>query len=237
MQSQTTDTDALPHRWRNLLPLTGLTRDQVHSACAVARHTLPPRPRRPRSLPPPVRVLLVLIHLRTNLTTRARAVLFATSQSTVDRIIHHLVPVLADALRPAPDTSAHPWIIDGTLIPIHDQSLPRHQQELPAQRQHPDHHRRPPPNRDHGRSGLARQPRATSSPPAQPSHTCSPEHTRSSATAATAESTPSPAPAAASPDASSATITTAHTGVSAPESNTSSPGSNTGKSSTMPPAR
>jgi Helix-turn-helix of DDE superfamily endonuclease len=65
----------------------------------------------------PVRVLLVLIHLRTNLTTRALAALFHTSQSTVDRTIHHLVPVLADALGPGPDdTSTHPWIIDGTLI-------------------------------------------------------------------------------------------------------------------------
>jgi hypothetical protein len=65
----------------------------------------------------------VLIHLRTNLTTRALAALFHTSQSAVDRTIHHLVPVLAHALRPAPDTSNHPWIIDGTLIPVHDQSI------------------------------------------------------------------------------------------------------------------
>jgi hypothetical protein len=73
-------------------------------------------------LPLPVRVLPVLIHPRTNLTTRALAALFHTSQS-VDRIVHHLVPVLARALRPAPDTSTHPWIIDDTLIPVHDQSI------------------------------------------------------------------------------------------------------------------
>lgn len=42
---------------------------------------------------------------------------------TVDRTIHHLVPVLAKALRPAPDACAHPWSIDGTLIPVHDQSI------------------------------------------------------------------------------------------------------------------
>jgi hypothetical protein len=41
----------------------------------------------------------------------------------VDRIIHHLVPVLAHTLRPAPDTSNHPWIIDATLIPVHRQSI------------------------------------------------------------------------------------------------------------------
>ena len=65
----------------------------------------------------------MLIHLRTNLTTRALAALFDTSQSAVDRTIHHLVPVLARALRPAPDNSNHPWIIDATLIPVHDQSI------------------------------------------------------------------------------------------------------------------
>jgi Helix-turn-helix of DDE superfamily endonuclease len=66
---------------------------------------------------------LVLVRLRTNLTTRALAALFHTSQSTVDRIIHHLVPVLARSLRPNPDQHRRPWIIDGTLIPVHDQTI------------------------------------------------------------------------------------------------------------------
>jgi hypothetical protein len=65
----------------------------------------------------------VLIHLRANLTTRALAALFGTSQSTDDRVIHHLVPILACSLQPEPDDSKHPWIIDGTLIPVHDQSI------------------------------------------------------------------------------------------------------------------
>ncbi|MDM3929832.1 transposase family protein [Mycobacterium intracellulare] len=124
MQPHSTDTDPLPHRWRNLLPLTGLTRAQVQAVCTtITDQRLPPHSGRPWGLPLAARVLLVLIHLRTNLTTRALAALFHTSQSTVDRVIHHLVPVLAGALRPAPDDSAHPWIIDGTLIPVHDQSI------------------------------------------------------------------------------------------------------------------
>lgn len=113
----------LQHRWRNLLPLTGLTQGQVHIVCTLAQRRLPPTPGRPRALPLPVRVLLVLIQLRTNPTTPALAALFHTSQSSVDRIIHHLVPVLARALRPAPDNTTQPWIIDGTLIPVHDQSI------------------------------------------------------------------------------------------------------------------
>jgi hypothetical protein len=68
-------------------------------------------------------VLLVLIHLRTNLTTRALAALFHTSQSTVHRIIGHLVPVLAQPLQPDLTRNAGAWIIDGTLIPVHHQSI------------------------------------------------------------------------------------------------------------------
>lgn len=71
---------------------------------------------------PPARLLLVLTRVRTN-PTQGLAALFRTSQSTVDRSVHHLIPVLAGALRPAPDDSAHPWIVDGTLIPVHDQSI------------------------------------------------------------------------------------------------------------------
>jgi Helix-turn-helix of DDE superfamily endonuclease len=109
MQSQSTDIDALPHRWPNLLPLTGLTRVQVRTVYTMARQPLAPRTGRPWSMPLPVRLLLVLIHLPTNPTTRALAALFHTSQSTVDPVIHHLVPVLADVSRPAPhDTNTHP---------------------------------------------------------------------------------------------------------------------------------
>ena len=75
-------------------------------------------------MPLPVRVLLLLIHLPTNLTTRALAALFNTSQSTVDRVIAHLVPVLANAIGPdIHDSGGGPWIIDGTLIPAHDPSI------------------------------------------------------------------------------------------------------------------
>jgi hypothetical protein len=123
MKPSPTDTDGLPHRYRNLAALTGLNSSQFRVVCAAAQQRLPTTPRRRWSLPLAARVLLVLIHLHTNLTTRALAALFATSQSTVDRIIHHLVPVIAQELQPIQDRSANPWIIDGTLIPEHDQSI------------------------------------------------------------------------------------------------------------------
>jgi hypothetical protein len=50
----------------------------------------------------------------------ALAALFDTSQSAVNRVLHHLVPMLARALRPIPSDSNQPWIIDGTLIPVRD---------------------------------------------------------------------------------------------------------------------
>lgn len=129
MQSQSTDIEGLPRRYRTWLPLSGLTAHQFGHVLALVGHTIvSPACGRPCGPPLPIRLLLVLIHLRTNLTTRALAAQFNTSQSTIDRIIHHLIPVLADALRP---TSAcddacdddRPWIIDGTLIPVHDQSM------------------------------------------------------------------------------------------------------------------
>jgi hypothetical protein len=123
MKPLATDNNPLPHRYRHLLPLSGLTRVQIQTVCTIAQQCSPPRRGRSWSLPLPARVLLVLIHLRTNLTTRALAALFSTSQSTVDRIIHHLVPALADGLRPTPANSTHPWIIDATLIPVHDQAI------------------------------------------------------------------------------------------------------------------
>ena len=124
MQSQSTDIDRLPHGRRNLLPLTGLTRVQVPAVYTMAQQPLAPRTTRPCSMPLPVPLLLVLIHLPTNLTTRALAALFHTSPSTLDRVIHHLLPAPADLSRPVPDdTNTHPWIIDATPIAAHDQSI------------------------------------------------------------------------------------------------------------------
>jgi hypothetical protein len=100
MQAQGTDIDPL-HRWRTLVPLTGLARVQIQAVCTVAQQRLPPRPGRPWSMPLPVRVLPVLIHLRTNLTTRALAARFT---QPIDSGPRHSAPGAGIGSRTAPRT-------------------------------------------------------------------------------------------------------------------------------------
>ena len=122
MKPSPTDINPLPHRWPNLLPLTGLTTSQVNTVCVLARSRVR------RVLHGPGACLWrsgcwgadPSAHQP---TTRALAARFHTSQSTVDRIIHHRVPILARALQPNPDRHDRPPIIDATLIPMQDQSI------------------------------------------------------------------------------------------------------------------
>jgi hypothetical protein len=158
MKPPPTDTDGVPHRYPKLAALTGPSPSHVRTVCAAAQQQLSTTLGRPWNLPPAARALPVLIHLRTNLTTRALAALFGTSQSTVDRAIHHLMPILARSLQPEPDHSKHPWIIDGTPDPGARSADHRHQQELPPPCQHPDHHLRSPAPSGCRQPMLARQP-------------------------------------------------------------------------------
>lgn len=73
-------------------------------------------------MPLPVRVLLVLIHLPTNLSTRAlaRSSTLANRPSTGSPSGSRCCPLLADAQAQSPS-----WVltIDGTRVPVHDQSI------------------------------------------------------------------------------------------------------------------
>jgi hypothetical protein len=117
---------------------------------------LPPPPGRRWGLALPVRVLLVMTHLRSNLTARGLAALFGTSQCAVDRIIDHFVPVPAQQLRPATDTSHHPPIIDDTLIPVHEQSITAISTNYRRSINTPDHHLLAPASRAGSQPMLAR---------------------------------------------------------------------------------
>jgi len=123
MLNPTPDNPALPAKLRPFIPLTGLNDHEFTTLVRIVDSVLIPVRGRPWSLSLPVRILLVTVALRTNITTRAIAVLFTTSQSTADRIIRHLTPVIAKALRPEPSPRDEGmWLIDGTLIPVHDQT-------------------------------------------------------------------------------------------------------------------
>ncbi len=105
-----------------MIPLTGMTVAQFWHVVRFIQHRHPQRhrqPGRPWGLPLPLRVLLVLVALRTNLTERALAALFGISQASVNRTITGLLPTLA-ALLPDPTAENNVWLVDGTLIPVHD---------------------------------------------------------------------------------------------------------------------
>jgi hypothetical protein len=75
---------------------------------------------RPWSLAFGDRVLLVVLGYRTNLTMEQLAALSATTDSTVHRVTA-LAPHLAALLGPPPTDRRELWLVDGTLIPVHDQ--------------------------------------------------------------------------------------------------------------------
>lgn len=69
------------------------------------------------------RVLLVLVALRTNLTERALAAIFGISQSTAHRANRDLMTTIADLFVPGQFGNGDTLILDGTLIPVHDQAI------------------------------------------------------------------------------------------------------------------
>lgn len=106
---------------RDLVVLTGLSAEQVGRAAAAIK---PPEKTlgRPHALTHLRRVLVVLVWLRTNLTERGLAVIFGVSQPTVSRIIDDLLPLLAGAHENVMPAGPEHVFLDGTLIPVHDQS-------------------------------------------------------------------------------------------------------------------
>lgn len=70
------------------------------------------------------RVIVTCTSLRTNLTLRELAALFAMSASQVHRILADLVPRLAALLpRTTPRDLRRTWILDGTLVPTRDHTM------------------------------------------------------------------------------------------------------------------
>ena len=188
MKPSPTDSDPLPHRCPKLLPLTGLTASQIHTLNTLTRHRQPPLPvGRPWGLPLPTHGSCSFSSICEQTQQPGRwPPCFGTSQSAVDPIIHHLVPVLARRCDPIPTTAPTRRSSTAPRSQVHYQSITTISQELSAQHQHPDHHLLTPAPRSRRRLLLARQPQSTSSSPARPQPTSSPASATSSATVATA---------------------------------------------------
>ena len=69
------------------------------------------------------RALLALVALRTNLTERALAAIFGISQSTAHQAIRDLLAATSDLFVPGQFGNSDNLILNGTLIPVHDQAI------------------------------------------------------------------------------------------------------------------
>jgi len=101
-------------RW---LVLAALDHHQLTTV--LARIATEPRRGRPWSRSLEQRVVIVCIALRTNLTMRELAALFAISKSAVHRIIARCTPLLATMIA-SPRDRRESWVVDGTLVPTRD---------------------------------------------------------------------------------------------------------------------
>jgi Transposase DDE domain/Helix-turn-helix of DDE superfamily endonuclease len=102
----------------------GLSSQQLAGLASRLRSTQQPRRGRDWALPLQRRVGLVCAALRTNLTLRELAAVFAISKSQVHRVVADLTPQLAALMTP-PRINRHTWIVDGTLIPTRDHTVAR----------------------------------------------------------------------------------------------------------------
>ncbi|WP_432505625.1 transposase family protein [Kineococcus arenarius] len=117
-------------RWQQLSVLTGLSERalaELTGRIANSTSTSPQRRQRgrPRTLPPAQRILLIAAALRTNLTTRQLAAVFDLTRSMVQRVVTDITPRLAalDLAGPTAHGRRCVAVLDGTLIPVHDQTL------------------------------------------------------------------------------------------------------------------
>ncbi|MGW2933353.1 transposase [Streptomyces sp. NPDC001156] len=65
-------------------------------------------------------MLLLVLAYRTNLTMQQLGTPFAISDSAVHPVVDRLTEPLAELLGPPPTDHWELWVIDGTLIPVHD---------------------------------------------------------------------------------------------------------------------
>ncbi|MFD7275431.1 transposase [Streptomyces mirabilis] len=94
----------------------------LHSCVYVLPTAQPPNFERgrPWALPFADRVLLIVLAYRTNLTMQQLGTLLGVSHAAA-HVVARLAQPLAELLGPPPTDRRELWIVDGTLIPVHDQ--------------------------------------------------------------------------------------------------------------------
>ena len=102
------------------MTLTGLGAAQF--AVVIDQVRAPQRSRgRPWALPLDRRIAIACAALRTNLTVRELAAVYAISRSMAHRIVVDMTARLAGSLAATVDLDRrHSWIVDGTLVPTRD---------------------------------------------------------------------------------------------------------------------
>lgn len=107
-------------------PSSGFSPQAFARLCAAVWPTRPDAGTgRPWELAFVDRMFLLVLHLRTNLTERQLAALFAVGDATTHRIIATNTPHLARLLPADPHLDRrHLYVVDGTLVPAHDRSEP-----------------------------------------------------------------------------------------------------------------
>jgi hypothetical protein len=101
---------------------TGLTGPQMqHLARQSWELALDTGGGRPWALPIAAPVLLIVLAYRTNLPLQQLGSLLGISHAAAHRAIARLAAPLVQLLGPPPTDRRELWIVDGTLIPVHDQ--------------------------------------------------------------------------------------------------------------------
>lgn len=108
-------------RCRDDAALTGLGPQQIEAIVDQLRPTRPRSRGRPWAASLRRRVVVACASLRTNLTVRELAAVFAISRAQVHRILVDLVPRLGALFeRTQHGDRRRTWIVDGTLVPTRD---------------------------------------------------------------------------------------------------------------------
>lgn len=108
---------------RDLSTLTGLAPSSLATLIGRLRSTV--HRGRPWALPLERRLIIGCTSLRTNLTVRELAVVFAISRSQAHRIVTDIVGRIATLLAhsSADLDRRHSWVVDGTLVPTRDHAV------------------------------------------------------------------------------------------------------------------